>query len=387
MPSAQSPFAARSVAQLACLIVVAVAIPAGLCRLLNHPDNLAGSEGVFKDFNPPSEMRMLQKIKPDWVLIGNSMLNSRIDNAPLAEISGAKVRKVSKGGSQSALWFLYFKNVLLASGVRPTVVSVFFRDTDLTWPDLRVKGVNEEQITLLEGPAQPEWRQVFRDETEKGGSLPTWISYQLNELFPTSDLRTVARRSMQERPFRLTRIGTKMNSSARRVELNQRFSLGHLRHDLGSDFAASSSQPAQGVGKSGEVIDPGFYEDGPKAFDPSPQASFLPHLVKLAASNHIRLHFHRIKRRPGSDHERPDDIVMQAYMKDLAQWLTTHNCLFTDESKDSSITLDMYADGDHISEQPDIQQRYLKNFWDRARPVVQPLFTAAPSPPRQEVKP
>lgn len=364
---------------------MAVAIPAVLCRLLDKPDNLAGGEGVVKDFNAASEIRMLQKIQPDWVLIGNSMLNSRLDNEPLAEISGMKVRKVSKGGSQSALWFLYLKNVVLASGARPAVVTIFLRDTDLTWPDLRVKGVNETQIAALKGPDQPEWQQVFKHDSEGGRNLPNMIGNYLNELFPTTDLRPVERRSVQERSFRLTRVGTKMNSSARRVELNLRFSLAHLRHDLGSDFAAaSSSQPAQGVSPNGEVIDPGFYEDGPQVFDPSPESSFLPHLVKLATNQGIRLHFHRIKRRPASNHERPDDLAIQEYMKALQLWLGAKQCLFTDESKDSSLTLDMYADGDHISSDAAIQQQYLKNFWARVGPVVQPVFAARPRP---EVKP
>lgn len=365
-------------AQLLCMLALAIAPPAILCRLLNVPDNLAGQDGVVKDFDPATESRMLRKIQPDWVLVGNSMLNTRVDNAPLAAISGLKVRKVSKGGSQSALWFLYLKNVIVSSGVRPAVVTIFFRDTDLTWPDFRVKGVNEETINELQGPAQPEWQAVFASETGGVTGLPDWIRQGLNDLFPSSDLRTVARRSMQERAFRLTRIGTRMNSSGRRVELNLRFSLGHLRHDLGSDFSATNGQQSLGAGANSEIIDPGFYEDGPKVFDPTPQASFLPHLVKLADDNGIRLHFHRIKRRPASNHQRPDDIATAAYMNDLRQWLESRHCLFTDESKDSSLTLDMYADGDHISEAPAIQQAYLKNFWARVSPLITPLARSSP---------
>jgi len=39
-----------------------------------------------------------------------------------------------------------------------------------------------------------------------------------------------------------------MNSTQRRVEMNERFSLPHLRHDLGSDGAPNEMQAETGHG-------------------------------------------------------------------------------------------------------------------------------------------
>jgi hypothetical protein len=299
------------------------------------------------------------------------MLFTRISAPALEEISGAKVGLLTRGGSQSALWFLFFKNVLLSSKARPRLVTVFFRESDLTWADFRVKGGNERAIADLDGPGQPEWNQVLGKREESQGNPSERLAGILRRVFPTSDLRPMAQRQIQERAFRFTRIGTRANSSVRRAELNERFSLAHLRVDLGLDATPKGGEQGGEVASAaGEVIDPGFYEDGPAVFDPSPDASFLPHLIELARANQIQLHFHRVKRRPASNHLRPDGPRLQAYMRDLAAYVRAQGCLFTDESSDASLTLDMYVDGDHISSKAKMQERYLANFWERVQPVI-----------------
>jgi len=364
----------RSLGQLALLAIVAVAVPAGLCRVLDKPGNIIDDGAEASQFNPGTELKTMRKGKPSWVLIGNSMLNSRIDNRELTDTSGWKTRKVAKGGSQSALWFLFLKNIVIESGARPGLISVFFRDTDLTWPDFRVEGNNEGLNAELGGPDDPVWQQVLVKRRESTEGFPGRIRDALHNLFPDKDLRPNARRQMQDRALRFTRIGTKTRGSGRRIELNERFSLAHLRHDLGGDFAsASGTQSARTVMVDGEAVDPTFYEDGPHTFDPSPTASFLPHIIALAKAHGSQLHFHRVKRRPLTNNTRPDDPVLKRYMTDLHAYLTANGCLFTDESQDARLTLDMYADGDHISANEAIQKRYLANFWERIGPVIKPL--------------
>ena len=360
------------------MAVLTVALPAWLCRQWNFPDNLAG-EGNGVGFDTTKEVTRLQKQRPRWILIGNSMLNSRLDEKPLAGVAGCNVRILSKGGTQSAVWFLFLKNLVVQSKSQPPVVTIFFRDTDLTWADFRIKGGNEGLIELLDGPAQPEWQEVLAPSAAESRALPARLTQGLSQLFPVSDLRPLARRQMQERAFRLTRIGTRANSSVRRAELNERFSLSHLRHDLGLDFAATGNgSSATGVMEvDGEVIDPGFYEDGPAVFDPSPEASFLPHMIALAQSQGIKLHFHRIKRRPARNHTRPDPPELAAYVQSLKSYLTTQGCLFTDESADLRLTLDLYADGDHISAKPEIQEKYLQIFWEMTEPLILPLLSVS----------
>ncbi len=368
-----------SIARLVAFLVVAVLLPAGLCRLFDYPANAIEEGAASKDFDVAAEKKNLLRSSAEWVLIGNSMLNTRIDHKSLTEISHVKARKVSRGGSQSALWFLFLKNVIVDSGAKPTIVTIFFRDTDLTWPDVRVEGLNRPVIDLLNGRSQPEWEQVFSKKGGKSQDLLPVLGSFLEGLFPATHLRLNARRQIQNRSFRLTRIGTKDNGSIRRIQLNDRFDLSHLRHDLGGDLAsaetASSSSSADG-----QVVDPGFYEDGPVVFDPSPDVSFLPHIIAVAKQHQITLHFHRIKRRPLENHTRPDNAALSSYITALSHYLEKEGCLLTDESIDSALTLDMYADGDHISANAAIQSNYLQNFWTRVRPIVESRKSLPRSP-------
>ncbi len=362
----------RSFGQFFVVLALAIALPSWLCHVFDYPDNVV--QGT-KGYDVAREQRKLEQADPDWVLIGNSMLFTRLSAPTLSEISGAKVSFLSRGGSQSAIWFLFLKKVLLASEARPKLVTVFFRDTDLTWPDFRVKGGNEKPIADLQGPMEPEWQQVLGRREGNRESLFGWFSGLLRDVFPTSDLRPMAQRQIQERAFRITRIGTRANSSVRRAELNERFSLAHLRTDLGLDASGAGEGVDNDLATAGgEAIDPGFYEDGPLVFDASAEASFLPHLIRLAKANQIQLHFHRIKRKPASNHARPDGAVMATYMRELAKYLKAEGCFFTDESGDLSLTLEMYVDGDHISSNKEIQKRYLANFWERVRPLIGPVL-------------
>ena len=365
----------RSVAQLFAVLVLAMVLPAWFCRVFDEPAKMLESERRHTQFDPAYERRALQRIKPSWVLIGNSMLNTRIDNVELSKASGSKARKVSKGGSQSALWFLFFKNVVIESGVRPALVTVFFRETDLTLPYFRVEGLNETLNAELHGFDEPEWQQVMMKKSEPGEILIGWIRDGLSVLFPSKELRPTARKQMQYRAFRATRGDGGINSNVRRMELNARFSLAHLRHDLGSDFASATTGPSglEG-GANSQDEDTGSYENGPDVFDDSTDTSFLPHFISLAKKHGIRLHFHRVKRRPSADNASRDTSKMQTYMKDLGTYLDANGCLLTDESQDLRLTLDMYADGDHISADEAIQKRYLANFWERVAPIVKPVL-------------
>lgn len=348
-------------------MLLVLGVPPLLWSGFEPPNEVAVTELRTSGFSPRSELSKMKQQKPSWVLIGNSMLNTRIDPAQLSALSGVPTKKLGKGGSQSALWFLFLKKLVIESGARPAVVTIFFRDTDLTWPEIRMSGMNEPLVKELEGHDQPEWKQVFEEAKVLEAGALGWIKHQASPLLAPDELNATMRRQIQNRAFRATRLGTEASGSERRMELNQRFGLEHLRRDLGSDFGNASSSTAI-------ASDPGVYEDGPMKFDPAPDASFLPHMLKLAKEHGIVLHFHRIKRKPDADHLRRDLPAIDSYMDDLAKYLTEHGCLLTDETDDPSLLLDMYVDGDHISSQEAIQKQYLASFWARVGPVVTPFL-------------
>lgn len=358
----------RALAQLLVLLVLALGVPALFCHWQDKP--VVGLNHQNTDFSVQREELALRRAKADWVLVGNSMVNTRIDNDRLSEISGLSAHKLAKGGTQSAVWFLFLKNILAKSKQQPKWVTVFFRETDLTWADYRIDDVNEDIIAMLRGPKQAEWKQVITARQLRTAGAKGLVHETLTNLLPAQYLRPLSRRDLQVKSFRLTRIGTEMNSTQRRAEMNERFSLSHLRHDLGSDGAPNEMQ--SDMTSAEEINDPGIYVDGPMVFDPSPDASFLPHMVALAKQMGWKLHFHRIKKRPSGGVNKQDQPLIAAYMQNLKTWLEQNGCVFTSEMEDPALTLDMYADGDHIDDDPAIQQRYHENFWQRVKPFIRP---------------
>lgn len=355
--------AARPIIQLATVIAIPVMATAWICHHRHIPNGVSNRER--DSFRPPTFVAEMKRERPEWVLVGNSMLGSRIaDVEKLGEDAGMTAKLITKGGSQSATWFLILKQIIVESGAKPRWVTVFFRHTDLTWPDFRLTGIQADAIAQMDGPAQPEWREVLGD----GGRpvITAAIEAELKNLFPSNYLNFEDRRGVQTRSFRLTRIGTHANATERREELNERFGLAHLRHDLRSDTALAAGATAAEV--DGDDQDDASYELGPTAFDPSPMASFLPHMVELARENGIRLHFHRVKRKPRGASVQSD--WMQRYMADLGQWLVQNDCVLTDETSDPALTRDMYADGDHLSADDAIQARYRKLFLTRVKPFL-----------------
>src|SRR5687768_13211939 len=74
----------------------------------------------------------LQQMNPGAVVIGDSMAGTRIDERVLSQLSGVPVAPLLQAGSGPAFWYLALKNWVVASGIKPRVVFIFFRDTNLT---------------------------------------------------------------------------------------------------------------------------------------------------------------------------------------------------------------------------------------------------------------
>lgn len=375
----------KSIAQLGAVILASLMVPGAVCRWTMRSGPDAAGTPVQKTgpsqgrrtalIVPDAERSKLHQQRPDWIIIGNSMANTRLDNARLAAISGRRPRKLALGGSQSAIWFLLMKDIVAGSGAKPEWVTVFFRETDLTWPEFRTTGANVEVAAAMNGTSQPEWKAVMEWRTREArtgwNGISSAASDALGQLLEGDKLRAWARGKMQKTAFNFTEFGASVPYGLRRLELNDTFSPARLRHDLGTDMAA-----AGGADASWALGDVGEYDVGPTHFDPSPAASFLPHMLALAEQHGFKLHFHRVRRRAQADRQTPDSALMASYMQDLRSWLESRHCVLTDEYRDASITPDLYADGDHVSSEPGPQQRYMENFWQRVRPFI---GEAAPS--------
>ncbi|NWF64410.1 MAG: hypothetical protein HXY38_08905 [Chloroflexi bacterium] len=82
----------------------------------------------------------IEESRPDFVLIGDSVLYEGVDPTILSQESGAAVYSIPVPGSGTAAWYLVLKNVILESSHRPRYVVILFRNTMLTVPQYRTTG-------------------------------------------------------------------------------------------------------------------------------------------------------------------------------------------------------------------------------------------------------
>src|SRR4051812_39922002 len=85
-------------------------------------------------------LRLVHKEQPSCVLVGDSMLETRIDPKVLKRVSGEPCFVMSHSGSSSATWFLMLKNLIAVQTPPPRTVIILFRNRQLTLPAHRTQG-------------------------------------------------------------------------------------------------------------------------------------------------------------------------------------------------------------------------------------------------------
>lgn len=332
------------------------------------------ASGGVKDV--ASGQEILQKHRPDWVLIGNSTLHSRVDHEYLKHLTGQKVYKLSISSTKSAMWFLMLKRIVVESAVKPKCVTVFFRDRDLTWPAQRMQR-NEEMIERMQGRLEPEWDLVMGGydaaiRSPLDGAMEK-LSDGMNDLFPAAKLREWARNKIQKTAFDLSSFGSSMDYPERRSELNDLLSIDHQRQSARGRPSADSGQD-ESLPDEAEDME----SREPLVFDSAPESSFLPHMIALAEKHGFKLHFHRIKLNPAySDQGSAAESTLPAYLNALQAYLESKSCFYTDESVEHEITSDMYVDHSHLKSVPVIQQAYMNVFWRHVKSSIAGLLSSS----------
>ena len=334
-------------------MAAAFAAPLGL-RAVNHavigdPPGLGylPSLELRRRHDPfdPVPVENLRHGQPAWVFIGDSMMGTRIDPIQLGEISSTHDELVSflyHPATGPGWWYLAFKNHLVASGVKPRAVFVFFRDTNLTDTLFRldsqygfgfgldaVAHEQEPELDALVAARKGGWRArlhttattLYQHDVTTGWLEPGVRRWFVNWRFPDPSARTRFDRS-----------------------LNERFDLANLRADVAADFADAN-----------ESAD--FARDLP--------TSVLPRMIDLAKQHGIQLCFVRVQRRPKGTVPPPQSPNLERYVRDLKAWLTANGALFHDDWGDPEQPESIYADGDHVRD----RRHYTANFRRRLDPL------------------
>ena len=272
----------------------------------------------------PNRVPDLRRLNPGYVVIGDSMAGTRIDERRLGELAGRPVAPLLQPGSGSAFWYLALKNWVIASGIKPRVVFIFFRDTNLTDVMFRLDQTFRWSLDMVAGEREADLNRVIAARMDR----PYYHVHGLVERVYQGDrARAWMEPALTVWPARLM-----IPSVRRRAEfqagLNARFGLDHLRPMEAADIQAAEDRMA----------------DFPRYVDESP----LPLMLRDAGRAGLTICFVRVQRRPAGDGAPEQSPALQRYIDDLQRYVTARGGIFRDDTGDPLLTLDMYEDGDHI---------------------------------------
>jgi hypothetical protein len=335
------------------LILVTLATPAVVVPAMNRahstqrfpPTYLPALEGPRErgrfEETRVSDLRILQ---PGYVVIGDSMAGTRIDDRRLGELAGTAIAPLLQPGSGSAFWYLALKNWVIASGIKPRMVIIFFRDSNLTDVMFRLDQQFRWALDLAALEREPELNAVI---ARRVGPL-----HRAHALFGRL---TGAEESRQWLEPALIRLPTEMMMASRRRRselldaMNVRLGFDHLRPMQAADIQAGDA-PA---------LD--FARDVDR--------SALPLMLREARQAGLTLCFVRVQRRPTANRPPPQSPALVAYVRSLREYLAANGAIFHDDTGDAALTIDMYEDGDHLARHA--RRRYTENFYNRLRPHFQ----------------
>jgi hypothetical protein len=286
----------------------------------------------------------LQRLQPGYVIIGDSMAGTRIDERRLAELAHRPVAPLLQPGSGSAFWYLALKNWVIASGVKPRMVLIFFRDTNLTDLMFRLDEQYRWSLDLAAGVREDELDSVI---ARRLGPFNR-VHRLLDRVLGIEQARLRAEPAVAALPASLM-----IASPRRRAEflsqMNDRLGLDHLRPMEAADVQADAAP------------DLDFWRDVDR--------SVLPLMLLDASRSGLTLCFVRVQRRPTANRPPPQSPALRRYVEALQSYVTARGALFHDDTGDPLLTLDLYADGDHLARHA--RQRYTENLYNRLRPHFQ----------------
>lgn len=275
----------------------------------------------------PFETKVIDDLTADnpvAVLVGDSMAG-RVDPVRLGELlDNGKVSPLIAPATGSGWWYLAFKNYIVASGIHPKWVFVFFRDTNLTDPMFRLLEPYRVKLDAAAHDREPELNDIVGNRLQG-----PWhrVHTTADDAYQLTRTRTWLEPHLA--PW-LARVVAGNRTKQKLLDgLNTAFGLEHLRPIPQADLDAADDHDAD--------------------FAANINTSFLPLWVKLAQDHTLNVCFIKILRRPVDGHPPPESPALQQYTKDLRAWLTARGMVFIDDRDNPAMATLEYADGDHIA--------------------------------------
>ena len=319
---------------------------------------------VLSGSNAPIVSDLNANGTPDYVFIGNSMTDTRINPELFAELTGVQnVELLTNFGLTSAGWYLRLKNYVVAQNTRPEAVFVMFRDDVLTDPLNRTTGVYSGFLNRLKSGEEADYDAVIDANT-------TWeleVERSLETFYPIQTYRLHAEEA-------LSRSAAGVLSPLLLVD-SFRHVIGAIQPDA---YRARLEDHLEIKRKTNEVFDRGNFRrtgsaesvpSGIEPFDDVVEESFLPLMIELAAEIDTQIVFVRMQRRPDADGVVSTDPALARYLSDAQEFIEANGAMYIDMSGANGPPLDFYLDGDHID--PLNKDQYTQLFADVLAPYIE----------------
>jgi hypothetical protein len=282
------------------------------------------------DESAASELREAQ---PEFVVIGDSTAGGRIHPGDLSRLTGRSAAGVFRVGTPVAYWFLVLKNLVAENGLKNIKGAiVFFRD---------------DQLTTQVEAHPPDLDRVAREYEPEIDRV--WAAYRLGRF---SGVHRLARAAYQ---FDRTRVWLEPQlTQAPAGMVASRMPPADLLHSINTEIFALDRL------RKFEAADLPVSEDAFLNFSANVDRSLLPEFIRLAERANLRLGFIRVQRRPRPDGPPLQSDALARYVEDLRAYLEARDVYFGDDYGDPALTLDTYADGDHL--RPDALSPYTAGF-------------------------
>ena len=293
---------------------------------------------------------------PSVVLIGNSMLNTRIDKPLLNQLAKPNsLAYVAEGGTRSTVWFFKLKN--FAVPLAPKLVFLFYRDYDFTAPWLHLEG---ERLDTARSFMRPEDESLLEFSRKLGGVAP----HSPLEPYLHNQTALTLRSRLTDLAIDTAAFGRGSTGDKKlQAQLNSLFDFQNLRADTFDAGAIAND----------------ILPTDSKRFTADPAKNLLEKFNTLAKDHGIRLVFYRVKRRPNEHNEVVQDGELRAYTAAFRSWAESQGHLLRDEPEDPRLTLSMYHDGDHFGKAAMADYTHL--FLQRVQGCLPlPPQPAAPTP-------
>ena len=288
---------------------------------------------------------------PDFIFIGNSMLETRIDEKHLENISNKDVILLTMPGGMSSAWYLYFKNFVIQTKISPKNVFIFFRDYELSKPLYRTTGEYSGKLDLISYDEEQEFDFIINSNSGLGEKLSRIFDY----IYPIQSKKNKARDLINRIaatpfipkiiPYTILRISVGLNDEEYLPILREYKNTQNSANDL---FDRKNFKSVEMTNTSN--ISTKFEEHD----------SFLSALVNMSKNNDIELTFVRVQKRPNIDNSFNSDPNLEQYISQLSNYLQKKEINFIDLSE-RAFGVEYYLDGDHIN--PEYIEEYTEFFY------------------------